>query len=428
MARYFHGLIRHHLSIFVMPDDEIVEVNPPADGPVFRHPKARTCLAGDLPAAPAGGKPGPDYVLLNGSIHHERNIQEYLGRIRGICGRNTRLLVVYYSSAWRPLLWLATKLGLRSRTPESNWLAPQDVRNILFLSGFETVMDEGRILCPVYIPVLGALLNRWVAPLPFFRMFCVLHIHVARIVPAPLEGFPSVSVIVPARNEEGNIADLIRRLPPMGSADELIFIEGHSTDGTWQAIQNAVARQGKGRRILADRQDGKGKGDAVRKGFAMAGNDILMILDADLTVPPEILPQFYRAIAEGKGEFINGSRLVYPMDDKAMRFFNMLGNKFFAFAFSFVLGQRFKDTLCGTKVLSRSDYQKIARHRGFFGEFDPFGDFDLIFGAARLGLRTVEVPVRYRERTYGTTNIQRWRHGFILLRMVLFAARKFRFV
>jgi len=228
-----------------------------------------------------------------------------------------------------------------------------------------------------------------------------------------------VSVIVPARNEAGNIDDLIRRLPPMGSADELIFIEGHSTDGTWQAIRNAVAKQGAGRRMLADRQDGKGKGDAVRKGFGMASNDILMILDADLTVPPEILPQFYRAIAEGKGEFINGCRLVYPMDEKAMRFFNMLGNKFFALAFSFVLGQRFKDTLCGTKVLSRIDYLKLARHRGFFGEFDPFGDFDLIFGAARLGLRTVEIPVRYRERTYGTTNIQRWRHGLILLFLFL---------
>ena len=425
MARYFHGLLKHHLSIFVMPDDDIVEVNPPADGPVFRHQNARTYLTNE-PKPPI--EPAPDYVLLNGNIHHERNIQEYLSGIRGICGKNTRLVVVYYSSVWRPLLWLATKLGLRSRTPESNWLAPEDVRNILFLAGYETVLDECRILCPVYIPVISVLLNRWIAPLPFFRMFCVVHIQVARVAPLAAEGSPSVSVIVPARNEAGNIDDVVRRLPNMGPDDELIFIEGHSTDETWQAIQDAVAKQAGGRRILAARQDGKGKGDAVRKGFGMATRDILMILDADLTVPPEILPEFYRAIAGGKGEFINGCRLVYPMDEKAMRFFNMLGNKFFAFAFSFVLGQRFKDTLCGTKVLTRADYLKIARHRGFFGEFDPFGDFDLIFGAARLGLRTVEIPVRYRERTYGTTNIQRWRHGLILLRMVLFAARKFRFV
>jgi len=435
LARYFRGLLGHHLSLFVMPDDNIVEVDPGGGGPVFQRPHAGIYTTGGRPSFPGGltradqvRAASPDYLLLNGNIHFERNIQDFLEQLRGTCTNATRLVVVYYSQVWRPLLQLATKLGLRSRTPESNWLAPEDVRNLLFLSGYETVLDECRILCPVYIPLVSRLLNRWISPLPFFRLFCVVHIHIARVIPAQPAVAPSVSVIVPARNEAGNIGNVASRLPAMGPDDELIFIEGHSTDATWDAIQDVAARHGGGRRILAARQDGRGKGDAVRKGFGMASRDILMILDADLTVPPEILPQFYRAIAEGRGEFINGSRLVYPMEERAMRFFNMLGNKFFALAFSFVLGQRFKDTLCGTKVIARSDYLKLARHRSFFGEFDPFGDFDLIFGAARLGLRIVDVPVRYQERTYGSTNIQRWRHGFILLRMVLFAARKFRFI
>jgi glycosyltransferase involved in cell wall biosynthesis len=182
------------------------------------------------------------------------------------------------------------------------------------------------------------------------------------------------------------------------------------------------------RHILAAKQDGKGKGDAVRKGYGMATKDVLMILDADLTVPPEDLPKFYEPICSGKAEFVNGSRLVYPMEKQAMRFLNMLGNRFFAAAFSFVLGQRFKDTLCGTKVLTRENYLRLAANRSFFGDFDPFGDFDLIFGAARMGLRVVEVPITYKERTYGTTNISRWRHGAMLLAMLVFASRKMKFI
>jgi glycosyltransferase involved in cell wall biosynthesis len=213
----------------------------------------------------------------------------------------------------------------------------------------------------------------------------------------------------------------------MGPDDELIFIEGGSSDDTWQRILDLQSAHPE-RRILAAKQEGKGKGDAVRKGFSMASKDILMILDADLTVPPEDLPKFYDALVSGKGEFINGSRLVYPMEKKAMRFLNMLGNRFFAAAFSFVLGQRYKDTLCGTKVMTKRNYMRLAANRGYFGEFDPFGDFDLIFGAARMGLRVVEVPITYRERTYGTTNISRWRHGVLLLVMLVFASRKLKFI
>ena len=160
----------------------------------------------------------------------------------------------------------------------------------------------------------------------------------------------------------------------------------------------------------------------------MASGDILMILDADLTVRPEDLPKFYRAIVSGQGEFINGSRLVYPMKEQSMRFANIIGNKFFAFAFSYVLGQRFKDTLCGTKVIRKKDYEVLVERRSFFGDFDPFGDFDLLFGAARLCLKIIELPVAYGERTYGTTNISRWRHGTLLLGMLLFAARRLKFV
>jgi glycosyltransferase involved in cell wall biosynthesis len=242
-----------------------------------------------------------------------------------------------------------------------------------------------------------------------------------------VEAEPLVSVVVPARNEAGNVPAVFERLPEMGAGTELIFVEGHSSDGTYEAIEREMGKRRRPRTKLF-RQTGRGKGDAVRLGFARANGGVLMILDADLTVPPEDLPRFYEAWRSRQGEFINGVRLVYPMQERAMRFFNLAGNKFFSLAFTWLLGQSVKDTLCGTKVLSRADYERIAANRAYFGEIDPFGDFDLIFGAARLNLKIVDLPVRYRERTYGETNIRRWSHGALLLKMVLLAMRRIKFV
>ena len=241
---------------------------------------------------------------------------------------------------------------------------------------------------------------------------------------------PSVSVIVPARNEAGNIAAAALRTPLMGEWTELIFVEGGSTDDTWEKIQAVAGTTSPNGVTIAPalRQKGRGKGDAVREGFAAAKGDIVMILDADLTMPPEELPKFYEALAEGRAEFANGVRLVYPMEDKAMQFLNMCANKVFGLAFTWLIGQRVKDTLCGTKVLFRRDYERIAANRAYFGDFDPFGDFDLLFGAAKLNLKIADLPIRYRSRTYGTTNISRFRHGFILMRMLAKAAAKLKFV
>ena len=364
-----------------------------------------------------------------GTFTMKQTSRDFLETLGKSLTPSTRVIITYYSNLWRPVLRVATALGLRSETPEENWIAPEDLRNLLLLAGYELVREESKLLIPIYIPLLSYLANRFLAPLPGFRLFNLLNIAVARLTGLAVSDRPlSVSVVIPARNEAGNIEAAILRTPAMGPDDELIFIEGNSTDNTWETICQMQQKYQSIRTIRIDRQEGKGKGDAVRKGFALAQREILMILDADLTVPPEELPRFYDALVSRKGEFINGSRLVYPMEKQAMQFLNLLGNKFFAAMFSFVLGQRFKDTLCGTKVLSRENYQRLALHRKYFGEFDPFGDFDLIFGAARMALRIVEVPVHYRERTYGSTNIHRWKHGVILLRMLAFAAARIKFI
>jgi SAM-dependent methyltransferase len=368
-----------------------------------------------------------DVVILSETLNHAIDAQAILERVHTVSTPETRLIVNYHSNLWSPLFTLARWLGLRAPAPQSNWLATADVKNLLTLADWEVVRTEHHILFPLHLGGVGPWINRMLAPLlPFF---CLTVFIVARPRRRPTETPPalSVSVIIPARNEAGNIAAAVARTPQMGAWTELIFVEGHSRDDTWAQIQRVAAAHPE-LRIKTLRQTGRGKGDAVRAGFAVATGDILMILDADLTMPPEELPKFYHVIASGRAEFANGVRLVYPMDERAMQFLNLCANKAFGLIFTWLLGQPVKDTLCGTKVLRRAHYENIAANRAYFGDFDPFGDFDLLFGAAKQNLKIADIPIRYRERTYGETNIQRWRHGWLLLRMVIFAARKLKFV
>jgi ubiquinone/menaquinone biosynthesis C-methylase UbiE len=369
-----------------------------------------------------------DVILLSDLIGYLYDIRLVFERLRPVCHAGTRVVVNWYSKLWQPVLTLAEKLGLKYPQPLLNWTTPEDVRNLLHLADFEVVHYRGHVLLPKWLPFLTRLANRYLAHVPGFRWLCLTNWVVARPLglERPVPG-RKVSVICPCRNEAGNIAAIVERLPEMGTGTELIFVEGHSQDDTLARCRRVAAAR-PDRDIKVFTQGGVGKGDAVRLGFARATGDILMILDADLSVAPEDLPQFYDVLVRGKGEFVNGSRLVYAKEPRAMRFLNLLGNKFFAALLSRLLGQRVKDTLCGTKVLYRNDYERIARGRSYFGNFDPFGDFDLLFGAAKQNLKIVEVPVRYRQRTYGTTNISRFAHGWLLLQMSFKAARKLLFI
>jgi SAM-dependent methyltransferase len=369
-----------------------------------------------------------DYIVLSDLMNDLRDVQQTLACVLRHSHCGTRIIVNSYSRVWEFPRNCAQALGLVSPQLTQNWLTGDDIENLLYLAGFDLIRTAPDVLCPVYIPLLSELANRYLVKMWPFRWFALTYFFIARPRPhPPQDPEPLVSVIVAARNEEGNVPAIFSRVPQMGAGTELILVEGNSQDDTWGAIERTIPLYPQLRAKLF-KQPGKGKGDAVRTGFQQASGEILMILDADLTVPPEDLPRFYEAVRSGAAEFANGVRLVYPMEDRAMRFFNHIGNRFFSLAFSWMLGQRIKDTLCGTKVLSKRNYELIAANRSYFGDFDPFGDFDLIFGAAKLNLKIVDIPIRYRERTYGDTNIQRWRHGVILLRMVVTAMRRIKFV
>lgn len=371
-----------------------------------------------------------DYIIFSDSLGYLSDVQKVFQEVKKVSTPDTRIIINYHSFFWSPILSLAEKLKLKMPAKRLNWLNYNDIKGLLELTGFEIIKKGNRLLCPIKIPLLSNLINRYVAPLPLLNRLCLVN----HIFAKPISYLPednqnySVSVIIPARNEKGNIENAVKLIPQMGKHTEIIFIEGHSTDNTLDEIKRVCEKYSQKCDLKYFVQKGKGKGDAVRLGFSKASGDILMILDADLTVPPQNLTKFYNAIATGKGEYINGSRLVYPMEKEAMRTLNILGNKFFSIMFTWILGQRIKDTLCGTKVLFKKHYEKIQKNRHYFGDFDPFGDFDLIFGSAKLNLKIIEIPIRYEARVYGTTNISRFRHGLLLLKMVFFSLNKIKFI
>jgi ubiquinone/menaquinone biosynthesis C-methylase UbiE len=444
-GHYYQKLLRKYFTFLVPPGMRVLEVGcgigdllaalKPARGVGIdfsekmveiargRHPalEFQTADAADFLAGEKF-----DYIILSDLVNDLPDVQAVLEHLQTVSTPNTRLVLNFFNNLWRPILGTAERCGAKGPTLLQNWLSTDDMANLLHLAGWEIVKTDTRILWPVTTPLLAPLLNRWAAPL--VPHFCLTVAMVARPKPqsAARPQF-SCSVVIPARNEAGNIEAAVLRTPEMGLGTEIIFIEGHSKDNTWEEIQRVAAKYPE-RDIKILKQQTKGKGGAVREAYAVAKGDILFILDADLTMPPEELPKFYEIARSGTADFVNGVRLVYPMEDQAMQFLNMIANKIFGLTFSWLLGQNIKDTLCGTKVLFREDYLAIARNRAYFGDFDPFGDFDLIFGAAKLNMRMVDLPIRYRARTYGSTNIHRWSHGWLLLRMVVFAAKRIKFL
>ena len=380
-----------------------------------------------------------EYIIVADTIGYINDVESFFKKLHNLVGPKGKILIIQYNQIWEPILTIGAKLKMKMPFIDQNWLSVTDIENFFYLAGFEVVKRGSKLLVPKHIPIISNLFNKFVVNVAPFNKLGLVNFLIARPAPSvltvlspadlvKLEKSHSVSIIIPARNESGMIKKIVNELPNLGKLTEIIFVEGHSQDNTLEEIKKTVESY-LGPKILKFAvQDGVGKGDAVRKGFDMATGDILMIYDADMTVPPQELNKFYDAIISGRGEFINGSRLIYPMEKQSMRLLSYAGNKFFSFMFSWLLGQRIKDTLCGTKVLWRRDYEEIKRNRGFFGDFDPFGDFDLLFGAAKLNLKIIDVPIHYRERTYGTTNIQRWSHGWLLLKMVVFATRKIKFI
>jgi SAM-dependent methyltransferase len=393
------------------------------------HPGLHFILGDAEDPATLAAIEGPfDYIVIADTIAMFEDIDGTLKLVQHLCTPSTRIIISYYSHLWEPILKLGELFKIKSRQRQINYIASADFLNLMDLADFEVISQEQRQLIPLRWFGIGPFINRFIAPLPGIRQLCLRSYIVGRPVRQFADRKFSASILIPCRNEKGNIENAIRRMPRFGTAQEILFVEGNSSDGTFEECERVRDAYKDSWNIRVLKQDGKGKGDAVRKGFAAATGDVLMILDADLTMPPEALPKYHAVIESGKAEFVNGTRLIYPMEHEAMRPLNLIANRCFAYLFSYLVNTRLTDTLCGTKVLLRKDYEVLARERAYFGNFDPFGDFDLIFGAAKQNLKIVETPIHYKARTFGETQISRFRDGWLLLKMVWFAYRKLKAV
>ena len=406
LTRYYEAVIQ----LAPLPTD---------DGALLSHvdcgTKSSAAAVEDIPSQPDGLRTA---ILLNGNLNHDLDIEATLTAIKPRLSRLSRVIVVLYNPYFRGVFWLANALGLRTGPVPTTFVTRESMAALAKLSGYEIVQLKPAGYTPFHWLGIGDAIN-WAMPMvPLLRWLGCAAVVVLRPV-MPVAAAPSLSIVIPCRNEKGNIEAALSRLPAFPAPIEVIYIEGHSSDGTWEEVQRVTTAYGNRLSVSAYQQTGKGKSDAVRLGFSKARHDLVTILDADLTMPPEMLPRFYNAYCAGLADFVNGTRLVYPMEGEAMRFLNRLGNIFFAKALSFVLDARLNDSLCGTKLLRRDDYARMVRWRGDFGDVDPFGDFELLFPAAILGLGIVDVPVYYRARIYGATHIHRFRHGLMLLRMTL---------
>ncbi len=354
-----------------------------------------------------------EYVLLLDTVNYVADVQACLEQIHTkLCHERSRLIITYYNFFWFPIFAVGQWLGIKTRFPEQNWIRKNDIVNLLNLADFEVIQHGQRVLLPMGIPLLSKLCNAYLVHFPLFRSFALVKYIIARplSVPRDVPNY-SVTVLSAMRNEKGNVRKIVETMPIMGTRTELVFIEGHSTDGTWEELET-VQREYRGPltiRIL--KQQGTGKANALHEGMEASTGDIVLIYDGDFTVHPAELQKLYAALAAGKAEFVNASRLVYPMQKGAMRLLNLMGNKLFSMLFTWLFSQELADVLSPVKGMFRRNYAAVSTR------FDPFGDFDFFLGAGRSQLKMCEIPVHYLERSYGTTKIRRFRHAWLLLNM-----------
>jgi len=440
--RYYYELVSRLLRFLVEPNKKVLSVGcgtayhlatvTPKEGKAIdicsemvdiarqRHPSFEFAVAfPDKEEFQRVFEPGEkfDYILFN-NIGDTVDVLQALRNLKSLCLRHTRLLVETYNHLWEPLVTFAEWAGMKVPRTEQNWLSTADIQNLMKLAGFEALETHRIVILPKYVPLLSAFLNRFCARLPLLKRLCMTQVVVGRVLPpsVPKEEL-FVSVILPCKNEKGNVEDAARRIPQLGRQTEIIFCDDQSTDGTAEEVLRVQSLY-RDKDIRLERGPGVCKSRNVWTGFDAATGDILMILDADLTTIPEELPYFVDLIASGQAEFVNGSRLVYPVPKGAMNTANMLGNKFFSVAFTYLLGQPVKDTLCGTKILWRSDWERIKPMLGSWGINDRWGDYELLFGAAKLNLKILDLPVHYQERIYGSTKMTKvFRNGLVMLKM-----------
>lgn len=359
-----------------------------------------------------------DYIILDTVIGKTENINLLLRNISSACSSHTRIIIHQENYLWRPLLNFAASFGLKKQEKTQNWLSIKDVETYLETAGFESTRVYKKNIFPLKAGFLGPILNHFFSTIPVLDFLKLDQFIVGRFNKpfTQLKSSSSLSICLTVKDEEHNIEPIVSSLPVLCENQEILFVEGNSTDNTAKEIERMkMLFPHKNIRLI--KQPGKGQGDAIHTGFKEAKGEIIILYEGDGTSEPYDIQYFYEAIEAGRFEFIEGSRFVYPLSHKCMPLANKIGNVVFAKWFSFFLNQRTTDVLSGIKAIRKKDYEKIYNTWGFLGIPDPFGDFELLFGSARYGLKIGEIPIRYKPRVFGESKTSVFKHGWYLLKM-----------
>ena len=355
-----------------------------------------------------------DLVVITDLFELTDDIYSVFKSIANILNPDGKLLVNSVNPKWNAVLKIFEKLQLKTASQDRAYIHPKKIINIAKSDGYELNQYYSRQLFPFRIFGLGKIVNKIleVILLPFnvgIKNYMVFGSYKIE------NQIKSKSIIIPAKNEEKNLIPLIKRIPHFNEEYELVVVYGDSKDKTEEVVLN-LENVFPELNIKVLKQSSNGKANAVWEAVEVCDMELIAILDSDQSVDPETLEHFFEILENGNADFVNGTRLIYPMEDKAMRTINTLGNKIFQFLISLVIKQKLTDSLCGTKVFKKSSVKKIKYWQNSLSSKDPFGDFDLIFSAAYAGDKILEYPVHYRARVYGETQISRFRDGFKLIK------------
>ncbi len=344
-----------------------------------------------------------DTVVIS-DIEHQLNPAKNLLNLSRIVGDNTKIILLSKNMVWMILIKIL-KLFFSFSPKKNNFLPSSYLDNLYSSCNLELIRQEKIIALPINIPFLTKIINR-IFRLPLLNFFCMSNIAILKkkIKNSSNHKDLKISFIIPCKNEQDNIKVFEQKINENTEPDEYLFGDDNSSDKTSDEIDKLIEKLSD-KKIIKYNGPGICKSENVYKGIDLSSGDIIVIYDADHTVSFEDIKFSVSIMKKTNVDFINCTRMIYPQKDGAMKFANFIGNTIFASLFSLLFKKKITDTLCGTKIFYKKDWEKIKENTSQWGMKDLWGDFDLLIGAYKNNLKITEVPVTYYERRENETKM-----------------------
>ena len=323
-------------------------------------------------------------------------------------------------NTWEPITrWLKLDSRIFKGTTNRARITLCDIESLAEIYNYRSIRWKAKKLTPIPIKFIPQSIKNALRKVPIIKQLA-FEIEIIFYKYHENLNDPMISILIPARNEEGNkelLIEALNKFKKIPNKIEIIFVEGNSKDNTFQMLENLTKEFSKNFKISLLKQTSTGKKNAVVEGFNTSSGDTLAIIDCDFTVDIDDSIDAIMESTKNENILINCSRTTFPMEKDAMRWANYIGNRCFAIFLSILINKPISDSLCGTKVFSRKFFNLMKKNGSWESKSDPFGDFTIIFEAANNNIKILNYPVRYYARRSGAPNISRWLDGIKLLKV-----------